>query len=294
MDTHAEIREFLTSRRARLTPDAAGLPAYGGNRRVKGLRREEVAMLAGVSVDYYTQLERGRLTGVSDAVLESLGRALQLDEAEQAHLYDLAKAANASPVAARKRPAAEAVRSSIQRMLDAMTEAPALVRNDRFDALAANPLGRALYSPVFAMDGRVNTARFAFLEPNARTYFRDWERTADDCVATLRGAAGRNPYDRKLTDLVGELSTRSPEFRTRWAAHDVRFHRTGLKRMHHPEVGDLDLTYEALDLPADPGLTMLVYGAQPGSASEDALRLLAFLHAAPQEPAQQVLDSHPE
>jgi transcriptional regulator with XRE-family HTH domain len=291
MDTSAEIREFLTSRRARLTPDAAGLPAYGGNRRVKGLRREEVAMLAGVSVDYYTQLERGRLTGVSDAVLEALGRALQLDEAEQAHLYDLAKAANASPVAARKRPAAEAVRSSIQRMLDAMTEAPALVRNDRFDVLAANPLGRALYSPVFAMDGRVNTARFAFLELDARTYFRDWERTADDCVATLRSAAGRNPYDRKLTDLVGELSTRSPEFRTRWAAHDVRFHRTGLKRMHHPEAGDLDLTYEALELPADPGLTMLVYGAQPGSASEDALRLLASLHATAQEPADDVLNA---
>ena len=279
MDTRAEIREFLTSRRARLTPDAAGLPAYGGNRRVQGLRREEVAMLAGVSVDYYTQLERGRLTGVSDTVLASLGRALQLDEAEQAHLFDLAKAANDSPVAPRVRRTSDAVRTPIQRMLDAMTDAPAWVRNDRFDLLAGNALGRALYSPVFAMAGRINTARFAFLEPAARTFFRDWERTADDAVATLRSTAGRNPYDKRLTDLVGELSTRSEEFRRRWAAHDVRFHRTGLKRLHHPVVGELDLTYEALELPADPGLLMFVYGAEPGTPSSDGLRLLASLSA---------------
>jgi transcriptional regulator with XRE-family HTH domain len=286
MNDQGEIREFLTTRRARLTPEAAGLPVYGGNRRVKGLRREEVAMLAGVSVDYYTQLERGRLTGVSDAVLAALGRALQLDEAEQAHLLDLARAANESPVAARKRPATEAVRAPIQQMLDAMTDAPAWVRNERFDLLAGNPLGRALYAPVLAMAGRINTARFAFLDPEAQTFFRDWDRTADDCVATLRGAAGRNPYDRKLTDLIGELSTRSPEFRTRWASHDVRFHRTGIKRVHHPVVGDLDLTYEALELPADPGLVMLVYGAEPGSPSHDALRMLASLEATRIAPAR--------
>ncbi|MGN6741968.1 MAG: helix-turn-helix transcriptional regulator [Amnibacterium sp.] len=279
MDTRAEIREFLTSRRARLSPTAAGLPVYGGNRRVKGLRREEVAMLAGVSVDYYTQLERGRLTGVSEAVLESLGRALQLDEAEQAHLTDLARAANDSPVSPHRRRSTEAVRPPIQRMLDAMTDAPAWVRNERFDLLASNALGRALYAPVLAMAGRINTARFAFLDPAARTYFRDWSRTADDCVATLRGAAGRNPYDKKVTDLVGELSTRSDEFRTRWASHDVRFHRTGLKRLHHPVVGDLDLTYEALELPADPGLVMLVYGAEPGTPAADSLRMLGSLAA---------------
>jgi transcriptional regulator with XRE-family HTH domain len=279
MDTRAEIREFLTSRRARLTPQAAGLPAFGGNRRVEGLRREEVAMLAGVSVDYYTQLERGRLTGVSDGVLAALGRALQLDEAEQAHLLDLARAANDSPVATRTRRTSDTVRPPIQRMLDAMTDAPAWVRNDRFDLLAGNPLGRGLYSPVFAMSGRINTARFAFLDPVARTFFRDWERTADDVVATLHGTAGRNPYDKRLQDLVGELSTRSEEFRRRWAAHDVRFHRTGLKQLHHPVVGDLDLTYEALELPADPGLLMFVYGAEPGTPSSDGLRMLASLQA---------------
>lgn len=289
MDVRAEVREFLTSRRARLSPQAAGLPAYGGNRRVQGLRREEVAMLAGVSVDYYTQLERGRLTGVSDTVLGALARALRLDDAEQAHLFDLARLANDSPVAPRARRTSETVRPPIQRMLDAMTEAPAWVRNERFDLLAGNALGRALYAPVFAMTGRINTARFAFLDPAARTFFRDWERTADDSVATLRGAAGRDPYDRRLTDLVGELSTRSDEFRTRWAAHDVRFHRTGLKRLHHPVVGDLELTYESLELPADPGLLMFVYGAEPGTASSDGLRMLASLQATEQAAAS-VLD----
>lgn len=280
MDAQAEIREFLSSRRARITPEAAGLPAWGGmNRRVKGLRREEVAMLAGVSVDYYTQLERGRLSGVSEQVLAALGRALQLDEAELAHLHDLASAANASPTTRRRKAPAAVVRPTVQRMLDVMVEAPAWVRNDRFDLLASNALGRAMYMPVLAMSGTLNTARFAFLEPAARTFFRDWSRTADDCVATLRGSAGRNPYDKGLTDLVGELSTRSPEFRTRWAAHDVRFHRTGIKRLHHPVVGDLDLTYEALELPADPGLTMLVYGADPGSSTADALRILGSLSA---------------
>lgn len=280
MDSRAEAREFLITRRGRITPEQAGLPVYGGNRRVTGLRREEVAMLAGVSVDYYTQLEHGNLHGVSETVLDALARALQLDEAERAHLVDLARTANASPITRPER-AAERIREPVQRMLDAMTGAPALVRTARFDVLASNGLGRALYSPVFAMSGRVNTARFAFLEPGARTFFRDWARTADDCVATLRSAAGRDPYDRALTDLIGELSTRSPEFRTRWAAHDVRFHRTGLKRMHHPAVGDLELTYEALELAADPGLTVLVYGAQPGSPTEDALRLLASLEATP-------------
>jgi transcriptional regulator with XRE-family HTH domain len=279
MDARAEVREFLLSRRARLTPEAAGLPAYGGNRRVPGLRREEVALLAGVSVDYYTQLERGRLTGVSDTVLASLGRALRLDEAEQAHLSDLARIANDSPVTPHRRRTTEAVRAPIQRMLDAMTDAPAWVRNERFDLLAGNALGRALCAPMLAMPGRINIARFVFLDPAARTYFSDWARTADDGVATLRGTAGRSPYDRKLADLVGELSTRSEEFRRRWASHDVRFHRTGLKRIHHPSVGDVDLTYEALELPADPGLVMLVYGAEPGTPSSDGLRLLASLQA---------------
>jgi transcriptional regulator with XRE-family HTH domain len=290
MDARTEIREFLATRRARITPEDAGLPAYGGNRRVTGLRREEVAMLAGVSVDYYTQLERGRLHGVSESVLAALARALHLDEAETAHLFELARTANETPGTTRRRPLATGVRPPVQRMLDAMVDAPAWVRNERFDLLAGNALGRALYAPIVAMSGRINTARFAFLEPAAKMFFRDWERTADDCVATLRGAAGRNPYDRALTDLVGELSTRSPEFRTRWAAHDVRFHRTGVKRLHHPTVGDLDLSYEALELPSDPGLVMLVYGADPGTASADALRLLGSLEATTHPAAAPVAD----
>ncbi|WP_395244899.1 helix-turn-helix domain-containing protein [Agromyces sp. MMS24-K17] len=274
MDHRSEVREFLSTRRARLTPDRAGLPAYGGNRRVPGLRREEVALLAGVSVDYYTRLERGDLSGASDTVLDALARALQLDEAETAHLFDLARTANASPVARRPRRAAGSVRPSIQRILDAITEAPAIVRDSYFDYRAANALGRALYAPVFA-EPHPNSARFSFLNPAAREFYPDWDQVTRELVATMRGEAGRNPYDKRLTDLVGELSTRSDRFRTLWAAHDVRYHRSGVKRLHHPVVGDLELVYEAFELPADPGLQLATYTAEPGSPSADALKLLA-------------------
>jgi len=281
MDNRSEVREFLTSRRARLTPDRAGLPAYGGNRRVAGLRREEVALLAGVSVDYYTRLERGDLAGASDSVLDALARALQLDDAETAHLFDLSRAANTSPVARRpRRGATNALRPSIQRLLDAITEAPALIRNDRFDYVAANRLGQALYGPVFA-EPAPNSARFAFLNPAAHDFYADWESVTRELVATMRGVAGRNPYDKRLSDLVGELSTRSERFRTLWGAHDVRYHRTGVKRLRHPVVGELELVYEAFDLPADPGLTLSTYTAEPGSPSEDGLRLLASWAATP-------------
>jgi len=276
MDNRTEVREFLASRRARLTPQQAGLPTYGGSRRVTGLRREEVALLAGVSVDYYTKLERGNLTGASESVLDALSRALQLDEAERAHLFDLARTANATPATRRRRAAPQRLRPGVQRVLDAMTGAPAWVRNGRSDVLATNRLGRALYAPVFDDPVRpANTARFAFLNGGGPEFYRDWDRTASDLVAVLRAEAGKNPYDRSLTDLIGELSTRSEEFRTRWAAHDVHFHRSGFKRLHHPVVGDLDLTYEAMELPADPGLTLLVYTAEPGSPTQDALNLLA-------------------
>jgi transcriptional regulator with XRE-family HTH domain len=271
-----EIREFLTSRRARITPEQAGLPTYGGTRRVAGLRREEVALLAGVSVDYYTRLERGDLGGVSEGVLDALAGALQLDEAERAHLFDLARAANKTARSTRRRPVQQRVRPGVQRMLDAINDAPADVRNGRRDILAANRLGYALYSELFLDPVRpANIARFVFLSPRARAFFPDWESTANDLVANLRTEAGRNPYDRELQDLVGELSTRSQEFRTRWAAHNVRYHHTGRKRLHHPVVGDLELTYEVLALPADPGLSLVVYGAEPSSASQDGLRLLA-------------------
>jgi transcriptional regulator with XRE-family HTH domain len=273
VDTRSEIREFLTSRRAKITPDQVGLTAYGP-RRVPGLRREEVAVLAGVSVPYYTRLERGDMSGVSESVLEALARALQLDDAERAHLFDLARAAG--PMAKRRRRSApKQIRPGVQRLLDAITAAPALVQNGRLDVLAANQLGRALYSELFRDPTRpANHARFTFLNPQAHDFYPDWERAANDGVALLRAQAGRDPYDRNLTDLIGELSTRSEEFRTRWAAHNVRLHQTGTKRFHHPIVGDLTLTFEMMELAADPGLNLLTYTAEPGSKSDEALNLL--------------------
>ena len=230
---------MLAARRARITPDQAGLPVYGVNRRVAGLRREEVAMLAGVSVDYYTRLERGNLAGASETVLVALARALQLDEAEQTHLFDLARAAAAHP-ATRRRTSPNRVRPSVQRVLDALT-APAWIRNGRADVVATNIVGRALYAPIYADPARpANTARFTFLSPQAADFYRDWDGTARDVVAVLRAAAGHDPYDKGLSDLVGELSTRSEVFRTLWATHDVLLHRAGTKNLHHPVAGDLD------------------------------------------------------
>ncbi|MET8042469.1 helix-turn-helix transcriptional regulator [Micromonospora sp. NPDC005215] len=275
MDTQDDVREFLASRRARITPEQAGLPAFGGTRRVAGLRRAEVAMLAGVSPDYYTRLERGNLSGVSDSVLDAVARALQLDDAERSHLYDLARAANTSP-RVRRRPAKQQIRPGVQSLLDAMTEAPAFVRNGRLDILAANRLSEALYSPAFEAAARpVNLARFCFLDPAADEFYPDWDEAADTTVALLRTEAGRDPYDKALSDLVGELATRSDDFRTRWAAHNVRLHHTGVKRFQHPVVGRLDLAFEAMPLPADPGLTLTAYSATVGTPAGDALRLLA-------------------
>jgi transcriptional regulator with XRE-family HTH domain len=285
MTNRDEVRDFLSSRRARITPDRAGLAVYGGNRRVPGLRREEVALLAGMSVDYYNRVERGNLQGVSEAVLSSIVRALQLDEAETGHLFDLARAANTSPVK-RRRSSAQSVRPSLQRLLDSMTDAPAWIRNNRHDFVAGNRLGYALYSEIFTDPIRpANTARFVFLNERSKPFYPDWEKSADDIVAILRSEAGSNPFDRDLSDLIGELSTRSETFRTRWAAHNVRFHRTGIKHLHHPEVGDLELSYESLELTSDPGLILLAYTAEPGSASEDGLRLLASWAATLDQPS---------
>jgi transcriptional regulator with XRE-family HTH domain len=271
-----EIREFLTSRRSQLRPAAAGLPVYGRQRRVTGLRREEVALLAGISVEYYTRLERGHARGVSEDVLQAVGRALQLDDAELAHLLDLVRTANEARMPARRSPPARTVRPSVRRIVDALGDIPAFVRSPRTDILYANALGAALLSEHFRDPIRPpNSARFAFLDPRARRFYVDWETTTHDLVAALRGEAGRNPYDRALTDLIGLLSTRSEEFRVQWARHDVRFHRSGTKRMLHPLVGDLTLSYEVLDLPADPGLAIVTYSAEPGSPSESALRELA-------------------
>jgi transcriptional regulator with XRE-family HTH domain len=285
VDTKKEIRDFLTSRRARITPEQAGLRSHGA-RRVPGLRREEVAVLAGVSVPYYTRLERGDMSGASQSVLEALARALELDEAERAHLFDLARAAQPTVAPPRRRRAKQRVRPEVQWTLDAITAAAAFVGNQRLDLLAANQLGRALFSELYAAPERpVNNARFVFLDARAETFYADWERVAGECVAILRWAAGRDPHDRDLSDLVGELATQSEAFRTRWAAHNVRFHNTGVKQFHHPDVGDLTLSYNRLDLAADPGLTIFTYTAEPGSRSEEALNLLGSW-AATVDPAE--------
>jgi transcriptional regulator with XRE-family HTH domain len=288
VDAGNEIREYLISRRARITPEQAGLRTHGGTRRVPGLRREEVALLAGVSVDYYIRLERGGAAGVSEGVLEALARALQLDEAERAHLFDLARATQTT-LGRRRRPAPQRVRPSVQRILDAIT-APAFVRNGRMDILAANRLGQAFYAQHFdSAHGPTNSARFIFLDDRATDFYVDWDKVATDAVAVLRTEAGRDPYDRGLSDLVGELSTRSETFRTRWAAHNVRFHDTGSKRFHHPVVGDLSLTYETMQFAADTGLMLFVYTAEPGSKSDEALNLLASWAATE---LAQIVDGH--
>lgn len=274
-DPRTDIREFLSSRRARITPERAGLPAYGGNRRVKGLRREEVALLAGVSVDYYVRMERGSLAGASDGVLESLASALQLDEAERDHLFHLARQSGGSRP--RRRLDTAAVRSTLQQVLDAVADAPAWICNGRYDVLATNQLARALFAPVLADSRRpANTARFVYLAPEtARDFFVDYDQIADDLAAKLRMEAGRNPHDEELIALVGELSTCSELFRQRWASRDVRLRRSGRKRLHHPIVGRLDLDVETLELPAEPGLHLTVYTAPAGTPTADNVTLLA-------------------
>jgi transcriptional regulator with XRE-family HTH domain len=282
-ENRAQVRDFLVSRRERITPEQAGLPAYGGgNRRVKGLRREEVALLAGVSIDYYVRMERGNLASASDAVLDGVANALQLDEAEREHLLALARAAGPSAHRRRHRPTPTAVRPVVQQVLDAITDAPAWVRNARHDILAMNPLSRALYSPVLnsAVAGATNrrpanTTRFLYLDPAAREFFVDYERMAIDAAAMLRLEAGRNPHDRDLITLVGELSTQSELFRRHWASHNVKFHRSGRKRLRHPAVGELDLNFEAMELSSEPDLRLNIYTADPGSSAADGLKLLA-------------------
>jgi transcriptional regulator with XRE-family HTH domain len=286
MNNQREVREFLMSRRAKITPADAGIPA-GQNRRVHGLRRSEVAVLAGVSVEYYAKLERGAIGGASAAVLDAVSRALQLDDTERNHLLDLARAADGIPTSSRTRRRGTkqaAGRPSLSWALDAITDAVAFVRNSQQDLLATNALGRAFYSPLIgdpdSRQGRVpNLARFQFLDPASREFYPDWDTFAAMCVAIMRAEAGRDPHDRGLQDLVGELSTRSDTFRTLWGAHDVRTHGTGTKRFHHPDVGELTLAYEELAITAEPGLILMIYTAEPGSPSAERLRILASLAA---------------
>jgi transcriptional regulator with XRE-family HTH domain len=277
VDNRSDIRDFLASRRARITPEQAGLLPGGGRRRVPGLRREEVAVLAGVSTDWYARLEKGHITGVSEDVLNAVARALQLDEAERTYLFDLARAA-AKPTRTPQRRGKAHVPPRVQWMLDAMTGSAAFVANGRLDIVAANTLGRALHSPLFDGPRRsANFARFQFLDRRAHDYYQDWAGAANVTVALLRTEAGRRPHDTQLRELVGELSTVSEEFRIRWAAHDVRVHHNGVKQFHHPVVGGLDLSYCTLDLPSEDqaDLRLTMYTAEPGSPSEDALKLLA-------------------
>jgi len=278
MDNRSEVREFLMSRRAKLTPDAAGLPA-GPNRRVAGLRRTEVATLAGVSVEYYAKLERGAIAGASASVLDALSRALQLDDTERAHLFDLARAADGIPSSGRpRRRAATAAtpRPSLQWALSAITDGVAFVRDQHQDLLATNALGRAFYSPLIGDGGRTpNLARFQFLDPASHDFYPDWDLFAQMCVAIMRAEAGRDPHDKGLQDLVGELSTRSDVFRRLWGAHDVRTHGAGTKRFIHPIVGEVTLAYEELAITAEPGQVLMIYTPEPGSPSAERLKLLA-------------------
>ena len=291
MDNRQEVREFLTTRRARITPEQAGLPTVG-TRRVPGLRRSEVATVAGLSVEYYARLERGQIGGASTGVLDALARALQLDETERAHLFDLARAADGIPTSGRSRgrsPSSKAAsRPSLQWALEAITDGVAFVRDQHQNLVATNSLGRAFYTPVLGDGGRQpNLARFQFLDPASHDFYPDWDLFAEMCVGVMRAEAGRDPHDRGLQNLVGELSTRSETFRRLWADHNVRTHGAGTKRFHHPVVGELTLAYEELAITAEPGLVLLIYTAEPGSPSADRMKLLASWTA----PARTALDS---
>lgn len=294
VDIRAEVREFLVSRRARLSPEQAGVESYGTRRRVAGLRREEVARLAGVSVDYYTRLERGNLSGVSESVLDAIARALCLDGAERDHLYDLARQTNTPRARAPRRTGAVPLRPALQHLLDAITDAPAYISDSGMDIVAANQLGYALHSPMFSDGNRsANHSRFIFLDPRSRDFYVDWDQIADANVGILRRLAGRNPYDRRITDLVGELAVHSDEFGTRWTAHNVHHHYTGVKSFNHPVVGRLDLGFQAVELEGDPGLSLNIYPAEPGSAAHGALHLLASWTASNEAPGSPVQRSSP-
>ena len=274
MATKHEVREFLISRRANITPLQAGIPDFGGERRVPGLRREEVAMLAGVSLDYYTRLERGNLRGASESVLHALARALQLTDAEREYLFDLARTAPAAGSTGTRRPVASSVRTSVQRVLDHLT-VPAIVHNANQDIIAANLMGRALYAPMFDVDGVPNIARFIFLDLRAREYYGDWKLARRTEAAAMRLEAGRDPLNHELTALIGELSTRSPQFRQDWARRDVHQHRTGVKSFRHPEVGPIEVAFDVFEMPGEAGLLIVTYSAPPASETEEKFALLA-------------------
>ncbi|MFF0429147.1 helix-turn-helix transcriptional regulator [Streptomyces sp. NPDC004520] len=266
-----DLSGFLQSRRARIRPEDVGLPAHG-RRRVPGLRREEVAQLAGVSVDYYIRLEQGRGQNVSEAVLEAIGRVLELDGTEQAHLRDLIRPAQAARRAASR--GRQAVRPGVQLLLDGMADTPAFVLGRRMDVLAWNALADAIAGFSRKSPSELNQARQVFLDPTAPVCYPDWTAVAAETVAYLRLDAGRHPDDPAMTSLVGELSVKSEDFRRLWADHQVKEKTYGVKRLVHAVAGELEFGYETLALPGDPDQLLVAYTVAPGSATADRLTLL--------------------
>jgi transcriptional regulator with XRE-family HTH domain len=278
VDKNADLKDFLRTRRARLTPRDAGLGDTFPGRRVPGLRREEIAALAGVSVDYYVRLEQGRNLNPSSTVIEAIARALRLDDTERAHLFDLVQARSGRPAA----PRPQRVRPGMYQMLETLDAAasPAFVLGRRMDLLAANRMARALICDFNLLPAaQRNKIRFMFLDPRARDLYVQWAKVAAETVAVLRVEAGRHPDDPRLAALVEELSVKSEEFRRWWSDHQVLVRTSGSKLYRHPLVGELTIDFQALQLPEDPDQTLFVYTARSGSPSHQALRLLASWNA---------------
>jgi transcriptional regulator with XRE-family HTH domain len=274
MDLGRDVQQFLTGMRARLTPEQAGVTIFGGERRVPGLRREEVAQLAGVSTAYYTRMERGNLRGVSDSVLRSLARTLHMNDAETQHLFNLARATSAGARSPRVKPQSRLPQRAAQ-LIDAMADVPTVALGRLGDVVGANDLGRALFPDLFPENGEpLNHMRYLFLDDRSREFYVDWEHSARHVVSVMRLLAGRDPSDRALMALVGELATHSPEFRTWWAGHTVKIHTAGTKAIRHPIVGELNLAFETLTLGSTPDVQIATYLADPGTPSADALNLL--------------------
>ncbi|MCT9623657.1 helix-turn-helix domain-containing protein [Pseudarthrobacter equi] len=278
MGQSAEFGKFLKAMRSRLTPEDAGAGPTTGARRVPGLRREEVARLAGVSTDYYVRLEQGRNIHPSRTVLDAVSRALRLDSSEHAHMMDLLENCAANPRATG--PAAQGVRPGLRQLLEAVGDVPALLLGRRNDVLAGNRMAYLLFTDFPSLPAAErNLTRWLILDPAARELFRDWKTLAAEAAGALRLDVGRHPNDPQANQLVGELAVNSEQFRQWWAGHRVASRSAGIVRLHHPTVGDLELNFESLALPDDPDQVLRVYSAKPGSPSSDALALLGSLGA---------------
>ncbi|MGW5345551.1 MmyB family transcriptional regulator [Streptomyces sp. HUAS TT3] len=282
MSTTISLSDFLRTRRARLRPQDVALPDFGGTRRVAGLRREEIAQLAGVSVDYYTRMEQGRVSNPSDTVLDALARALRLNDDEARHLHHLARPQRPARTVRGHQVPQQRVRPMLQRLLDELKDVPAMVMGRRMDILAWNPAASALLGDYAGMEpAERNIARITFLDPRSRELYADWPSCARENVAYLHLEAGRRPDDPRLAHLIGELSMKSADFRRWWAEHPVQDKTSGVKKFHHPLVGDLELTYETLRAADDPDQALITYGAQKDTSSHDALHMLLAWTASP-------------